>query len=131
LLNQVALLFIGTFFYLTTMVAESVAATPLAYRDAARTLGFGEQRLVWKILVPHALPSLFEHLRVLVGIAWTYLVAAEMVAAPDGIGRRIIESQRYLQTDRVLAGILTIGLLGILFDGFLRLASWWFCRWRT
>lgn len=129
--NQVALLFIGTFFYLTTMIAESVATTPQAYRDAARTLGINDRRLVWKVLVPHATPAFFEHLRVMVGIAWTYLVAAEMVAAPDGIGRRIIEAQRYLQTDRVLAGILTIGLLGIAFDGVLRLASWWTCRWRS
>lgn len=126
--QQIALLFIGIFFYLTIMIADTVAATPQAYKDAALTLGINERQMIWKVITPHSLPSFFEHLRVMVGIAWTYLVVAEMVAAPSGIGRVIINSQRYLQTDRVLAGMLTIGLLGVAFDGVLRLTSWKVCK---
>jgi NitT/TauT family transport system permease protein len=131
LMQQVALLFIGTFFYLAIMIAETVASTPSAYQDAGLTLGLRERQLVWKVIIPHSLPAFFEHLRVMFGIAWTYLTVAEMVAAPNGIGRVIINSQRYLQTGRVLAGMLTIGILGVLFDFILSRTSLWLCKWKT
>jgi NitT/TauT family transport system permease protein len=128
--QQVALLFIGTFFYLAIMIAETVASTPQTYKDAGRTLGLRERQLIWKVIIPHSLPAFFEHLRVMFGIAWTYLTVAEMVAAPNGIGRVIINSQRYLQTGRVLAGMLTIGVLGVLFDFVLARTSLWLCKWK-
>lgn len=131
LTQQVALLFIGTFFYLAIMIAETVASTPSAYRDAGLTLGLHERQLVWKVIIPHSIPAFFEHLRVMFGIAWTYLTVAEMVAAPNGIGRVIINSQRYLQTGRVLAGMLTIGILGVLFDFILSRTSLWLCKWKN
>lgn len=129
--QQVALLFIGTFFYLAIMIAETVASTPRAYKDAGLTLGLRERQLVWKVIIPHSTPAFFEHLRVMFGIAWTYLTVAEMVAAPNGIGRVIINSQRYLQTGRVLAGMLTIGILGVLFDFVLARTSLWLCKWKS
>ncbi|HXO42370.1 MAG TPA: ABC transporter permease [Thermoanaerobaculia bacterium] len=128
--QQVALLFIGTFFYLAMMVAETVVDTPQAYKDAGLTLGLRERQLVWRVIIPHSMPAFFEHLRVMFGIAWTYLTVAEMVAAPNGIGRVIINSQRYLQTGRVLAGMLTIGVLGVCFDLTLLRTSRWVCRWK-
>lgn len=131
LTQQVALLFIGTFFYLAIMIAETVASTPRTFKDAGLTLGLRDRQLIWKVIVPHSMPMFFEHLRVMFGIAWTYLTVAEMVAAPNGIGRVIINSQRYLQTGRVLAGMLTIGLLGVLFDFVLARTSRWLCKWKS
>lgn len=128
--QQVALLFIGTFFYLTVMVAETVSNTPPTYHDAALTLGARPYQLVWNVIVPHGLPEFIQHLRVMVGIGWTYLTAVEMVSAENGIGKVIITSQRYLQTGRVLAGLVTIGVLGILFDLLLRGTSRLLCRWK-
>jgi len=131
LMQQVALLFIGTFFYLAIMIAETVASTPRAYQDAGLTLGLRERQLVWKVIIPHSIPAFFEHLRVMFGIAWTYITVAEMVAAPNGIGRVIIKSQVYFQTGRVLAGMLTIGILGVLFDLILARTSLWLCKWKN
>jgi NitT/TauT family transport system permease protein len=128
--QQVSLLFIGTFFYLTVMVAETVANTPPTYHDAALTLGARRYQLVWNVIVPHGMPEFIQHLRVMVGIGWTYLTAVEMVSAENGIGKVIITSQRYLQTGRVLAGLVTIGVLGILFDLFLRGTARLFCGWK-
>lgn len=128
--QQIALLFLGTFFYLTVMVAETVASTPQTYRDAALTLGVRRRQIIWRVLIPHSMPEFIMHLRTMVGIAWTYLTVAEMVATEDGIGRVIINSQRYLQTGRVLAGMLTIGVLGVLFDLALRGGSKLLCRWK-
>jgi NitT/TauT family transport system permease protein len=128
--QQVALLFLGTFFYLTIMVAETVAATPGAFREAALTLGVRPRQLFWKVIIPNGLPDFIGHVRIMLGIAWTYLTVAEMVAADNGIGRVIINSQRYLQTGRVLAGMLTIGVLGVISDLLLRQLSRWLCRWK-
>jgi NitT/TauT family transport system permease protein len=128
--QQVALLFIGTFFYLTVMVAETVANTPPTYHDAALTLGARPYQLIWNVIVPHGMPDFIQHLRVMVGIGWTYLTAVEMVSAENGIGKVIITSQRYLQTGRVLAGLVTIGVLGIVFDLALRGTARLLCRWK-
>jgi len=129
LIQQLALLFIGIFFFLTMMTAETVANTPKALINAGRTLGLGRFSLIFKVVFPFVLPRLFEHLRTMLGIAWTYLVVVEMVAAPNGIGRVIINSQRFLNTGRVLAGMLTIGLLGIVFNWTLLGLSRIVCRW--
>lgn len=128
--QQVAVLFVGTFFYLTVMVAQTVANTPQAYRDAALTLGARPGQLVWNVIIPFGLPEFIQHLRVIVGIAWTYLTVVEMVQADDGIGRVIMNSSRYLQTGRTLAGLVTIGFLGMLSDFLLLQASRLLCKWK-
>jgi NitT/TauT family transport system permease protein len=128
--QQIALLFLGTFFHLTINVAETVARTPKAFYDAALTLGARRRQLVFKLTIPYALPEFFQHLRTVVALAWTYLVVAEMVAAETGIGRVIINSQRFLLTGRVLAGVLVIGLLGILSNKVFLVADRLLCRWK-
>jgi NitT/TauT family transport system permease protein len=128
--QQVALLFIGTFFYLTLMIADTVANIPSAYRDAALTLGAKPHLLIWRVILPFGLPEFIQHLRVIVGIAWTYLTVVEMVSAETGIGSVIINSQRYLQTGRAMAGLFTIGVLGVLCDLALRGTSRLLCRWK-
>lgn len=129
--QQVALLFIGTFFYLTIMIAVTVANTPAAFHDAALTLGARPYQLIWKVIIPYGLPEFLQHLRVMVGVAWTYLTVVEMVSAQNGIGSVIINSGRYLQTSRVLAGLITIGFMGILCDFLLLRASRFLCKWKV
>ena len=130
LVQQLALLFIGTFFYLTVMITTTVANTPATFGDAARTLGVSRWQYIRRVVIPFGLPEFVEHLRTMVGIAWTYLVVVEMVAAETGIGRVIINAQRYLQTGEVLAGVFTIGVLGILSDLLLQLSGWLLARWK-
>jgi len=130
LTQQLALLFIGIFFYLTISAAKTVSDTPKAMLDAGRTLGLSHWKLIEKIRIPNALPELIQHLRQMVGIAWTYLVVVEMVAAESGIGRVIINNQRFLSTAKVLAGMLTIGLLGVISDRSLVLVSKLVCSWK-
>jgi NitT/TauT family transport system permease protein len=59
---------------------------------------------------------LLDTLRITMGWAWTYLVVAELVAANSGLGYAILKAQRFLQTDKIFAGILLIGLMGLLID---------------
>src|SRR5207249_2945717 len=69
-----------------------------------------------KVFLPATLPEVVDALRITMGWAWTYLIVAELVAATAGIGYVILVSERFLRADRIIAAILTIGLLGLLTD---------------
>ena len=73
-----------------------------------------------RVLVPACWPGVLDSLRIGVGWAWTYLIVAELVAADTGIGHVILQANRFLQTDVIIAGILTIGALGLITDGVFR-----------
>ncbi|MCW5664755.1 MAG: ABC transporter permease [Piscinibacter sp.] len=117
---KVAVIFIGTFFQMVLMVAEDVRRVPMAQIEAAQTMGATRRELIEQVIIPSAKPALLDTLRVTMGWAWTYLVVAELVAANSGLGYAILKAQRFLQTDKIFAGILLIGLLGLLIDQGLR-----------
>ncbi len=119
---KVAIIFIGTFFQMILMVAEDVRRVPLAQIEAAQTMGASRTEIVEKVIFPSSKPALLDTLRVTMGFAWTYLVVAELVAAQSGLGYAILRAQRYLQTDKIFAGILLIGLIGMVIDQLFRLA---------
>jgi NitT/TauT family transport system permease protein len=127
--EKIAVIFLGTFFQLTLMVADAARAVPRHYLDLSATLGLTSVQRMRHVLLPAALPAIYDALRVCVGWAWSYLVVAELVAASCGIGHVIIESQRYLATAEVFAAILTIGLLGVAFDQSFNLLKGIFFPW--
>jgi NitT/TauT family transport system permease protein len=120
--SKVAIIFIGTFFQMVLMVAEDVRRVPMAQIEAAQTMGATRTELLEKVILPSAKPALLDTLRVTMGWAWTYLVVAELVAANSGLGYAILKAQRFLQTDKIFAGILLIGLIGLLTDQAFRFA---------
>jgi len=114
--SKVAIIFIGTFFQMVLMVAEDVRRVPMAQVEAAQTMGANRRELLEKVILPSAKPALLDTLRVTMGWAWTYLVVAELVAASSGLGYSILKAQRFLQTDKIFAGIMMIGFIGLLTD---------------
>lgn len=120
--QKVAIIFIGTFFQLVPMVVNTTADVPRDYIETALTLGARDKALLLRVVLPYSLPQIYDSLRISIGIAWTYLVVAEIVAAGSGIGHVIIQAQRYLQTSSIFVGILTVGLLGMLTDFSFKLA---------
>jgi len=119
---KIAIIFIGTFFQMVLMVAEDVRRVPMAQIEAAQTLGATRREIIEEVIIPSAKPALLDTLRITMGWAWTYLVVAELVAANSGLGFAIVKAQRFLQTDKIFAGILLIGLIGLGFDQAFRLA---------
>ena len=106
------------------MVAEDVRRVPLAQIEAAQTMGATPRRAARKSAsCPSAKPALLDTLRVTMGWAWTYLVVAELVAANSGLGYAILKAQRFLQTDKIFAGIIIIGLIGLATDQLFRAAA--------
>jgi len=118
---KVAIIFIGTFFQMVLMVAEDVRRVPMAQIEAAQTMGATRAEVIEQVIIPSAKPALLDTLRVTMGWAWTYLVVAELVAANSGLGFAILKAQRFLQTDKIFAGILLIGLIGLAIDQGFRL----------
>ena len=113
---KVAIIFIGTFFQMVLMVAEDVRRVPMAQIEAAQTMGATRWEIIEKVIIPSAKPALLDTLRITMGWAWTYLVVAELVAANSGLGYSIVKAQRFLQTDKIFAGIILIGAIGLATD---------------
>ena len=119
--SKISIIFYGTFFQLVLMVADVAANVKKEMLHTAYTLGIGKLQVIRKVLLPATMPGIVDNLRITMGWAWTYLVVAELLAANSGLGYMILQSMRGLRTDRIYAGILLIGFLGIIFDRFFRI----------
>jgi len=115
-LAKIAVIWLGTFFQLILLSADVARSVPRDYFEAALTLGAAPRHLFLRILWPASLPGIVNASRTAVGWAWTYLVVAEIAGATTGIGFRIMEAQRYVETPKVFAGIVVIGVLGMMTD---------------
>ena len=114
--SKIAIIFIGTFFQMVLMMAEDVRRVPMQQIEAAQTMGARRSEILSLVVFRSAKPALLDTLRVTMGWAWTYLVVAELVAANSGLGYAILKAQRFLQTDKIFAGILLIGAIGLAMD---------------
>lgn len=118
--SKISVIFIGTFFQMLLMFSDDVRRVPMQQIEAAQTMGATRREVVWRVIFPSAAPAMLTTCRITLGWAWTYLVVAEMVAANSGLGYAILKAQRFLQTDKIFAGIIAIGLIGLLQDQILR-----------
>ncbi len=114
--QKLAVIFIGSFFQLTLMIAVTVGNTRRDLVEAAYTLGVSDAGLLKRVLLPGAAPEIAEILRMVLGWAWTYVIVAELIGASSGIGHMITDSQALLATDQIIFGIIVIGLIGLVSD---------------
>ena len=119
--EKMAVIWFGVFFPLTLMVADVSANIPKELVNIAYTLGASRWQVFRRVLLPACWPGVIDNMRIGLGWAWTYLIVAELVAASTGIGHVILQSSRFLETEKIIAGIFTIGVLGLLSDGAFRL----------
>ena len=127
--QKIIFLWMGTFFFLVALVAEAAASVRQEFLDTAYTLGARRHEVVFRVVFPAALPGILDSIRVLMGVGWTYVVLAEVVAAESGIGYMIMEAQRFLKTPKVVVGILTVGAIGIALDYLFRGIRWMMLPW--
>ncbi|MDY5022252.1 MAG: ABC transporter permease [Blautia sp.] len=121
--QKYTIIFLGTFFQLVLMICDTVSSVDNNMINAAKTLGSNRFQIYKEVIFPAALPGLMDDFRLTIGWAWTYLVVAEMVAANNGLGYMILKSQRYLATDTIFAGLILIGLIGLVTDWVFRLLT--------
>jgi NitT/TauT family transport system permease protein len=113
---KTVMIFLGIVLYNAIMIADAVKFIPDELLNVAYTLGANRRNVLFKVILPAVLPSVLDTLRVNIAGAWNFLIFAELIAAQNGLGFRIIQSQRYFKTDKVLFCIIVIGLIGLLTD---------------
>ncbi len=129
--QKLAVIFIGSFFSLVLMIAVTVGNTRRDLVEAAYTLGSSDASVVRRVLVPGAAPEIAEHLRTVLGWAWTYVIVAELIGASSGIGHMITDSQALLATDQIIFGIIVIGVIGLVSDLVWKQANRMFFPWAS
>jgi NitT/TauT family transport system permease protein len=120
--QKLALLFIGVLWFMITLIMDHVKSVRTELLETSVTLGGNRRQVLWTIVIPASLPNLVVAMRQMLAVSWTYLVIAEIVAATDGIGAVMMRAKRFLHVEKIMAGILVIGILGLLFDFLFRLA---------
>lgn len=120
-LAAISLIFAGCFLPLLLTAVNAVRGIPAVYLNAGRNFGLSPANLVFRVLYPAVMPQLIIGLRITLGVAWLVVVAAEMIAVNSGLGFLIIDARnagnRY---DLVVAGMLLIGVIGLLLDTGMR-----------
>ena len=128
---KVTIIFIGTFFQMVLIVANTTRSVDGALLQAAQTLGANRFQLIKSVVVPAALPNLYRDMRILLGWAWTYLVVAELIGEKSGISAFLYQEQRYRHFDNVYAGIVMIGMIGLVTDQLLSFIGQFLFPWET
>ncbi|MDY0188403.1 MAG: ABC transporter permease [Syntrophus sp. (in: bacteria)] len=121
-LSMVFIIFIGAFYPVLTSAIHGVMGVRSTLLDSARVLGAGEWDIFRKILLPAASPSIVNGMRIGLGVAWMCLVSAEMLPGSiSGVGYLITHAYTLARTDIVIAGMISIGIVGAVLDLFFRL----------
>jgi NitT/TauT family transport system permease protein len=130
--SPIYLIFISSVFPMMVQTTAGVHTIERRYLRAAENFGVSRRTLFGKVVIPAVLPQIIVGMRIGLGVAWLVVVAAEMIALRSGLGYLIIDSRnagnRY---DLVIAGMIIIGLIGLMLDGGMRLLEglkW--VRWR-
>jgi NitT/TauT family transport system permease protein len=114
--EKIAVIILGSFPQLVLMVATNVRNVPLDLIEVSYTLGTNQRNVLWRVILPKAVPDIVDTLRIVLGWAWTYVIVAEIVGASSGIGFRILQAQRTVQVGTIFVGILTLGIIGLIVD---------------
>ncbi|HIL71454.1 MAG TPA: ABC transporter permease [Verrucomicrobia bacterium] len=120
--SKIAVLWMGTFFQLVLLIADDTKRVPKEYIETGFTVGARPRQITWDIVLRSMLPKIVDNLRITLGWCWTYIIIAEIVASNAGIGHAIWSARRFVKTPEVMAGILTVGVIGLLTDQVIRYA---------
>ena len=128
-LAKIMLIFIGTFPMITRDIYNDVQKLPREQITKAFTLGASQLQVVYCVVFPQIMPRLIDTVRLTLGAAWLYLIAAEAIASTDGLGYRIFLVRRYLAMDVIIPYVVWVTFLGFAMDVMLRMFVRWGYGW--
>jgi NitT/TauT family transport system permease protein len=128
--QKIAFLFLGVFVYLLPVVVSAIRAVPEELVQTALTLGASKLQTIRTVLLPAALPEIFDSFRVMNAILWTYVILAEAVNPEYGLGYMVELARTHQKASWSFAGLLVIGGIGLLTDFLIRMTSNVLFRWR-
>ena len=124
------LVFIGTVWSIVLNTSHGVRSVPKHLIRAAQTMGASNGFIFRKVIFPAALPAIFTGLRIAVGIAFTNVIVAELIAVRSGLGYLITEARMIVRGDIVIAGMVAIGAVGYTLDAIVRAVMSRTLRWQ-
>ena len=128
--QKIAFLFLGVFVYLLPVVVTAIRAVPEELVQTSLTLGASRWQVIRTVLLPSALPEIFDSFRVMNAISWTYVILAEAVNPEHGLGYMVELARTHQKASWSFAGLLVIGGIGLFTDFLIRLISSLLFRWR-
>lgn len=126
---KITLIAIGAFFPVYLNLVSGIRQTDRKLVEVGYIFGLNKFALIYRIILPAALPYLLAGLRIGLGQSWLFLVAAELIASTRGLGFMLIDGENSSRPDIMLVAIITLAVLGKLCDWLLQLAEKWLLRW--
>ncbi|MGK7927418.1 MAG: ABC transporter permease [Spirulina sp.] len=126
---KVALIFMGTVFFNTLMIMDAVKFVPKDLIEMTYTLGGNRRQVLLKVITPHVIPNILDAFRVNIAASWNLVVVAELIAASEGLGKRIELARKFIKTDEIFACLIVLGLIGFALDLFFRWILRSRCKW--
>lgn len=117
---KIFLIFLAIFAPMAIAARSGVKSVSIEQIHAAYAMGASRSQIVWHVIMKAAMPEIFTGMRIGIGVGWTTLVAAEMVAADRGLGFMVLNAAQYLASDTVIMGIIVIGVFAFAFDLLIR-----------
>jgi NitT/TauT family transport system permease protein len=112
----VFLIALGAFFPVLMNTIAGVRQVDSIYLRAARNLGANQRTMFLRVILPAAVPYILAGVRIGIGTAFIVVIVSEMIAVNNGLGFRILEAREYFWSDKIIAGMITIGLWGLAID---------------
>jgi NitT/TauT family transport system permease protein len=110
------LIALGAFFPVLVNTIAGVRQVDGIYIRAARNLGVSQRTMFVRVMLPAAVPYILSGVRIGIGTAFIVVIVSEMIAVSNGLGFRILEAREYFWSDKIIAGMISIGLLGLIID---------------
>lgn len=126
---KIALIFIGVIFFNTLMIMDAVKFVPKHLLEATYTMGGSRRQTLMQVIMPYVLPNIIDAFRINMAAAWNLVVVAELIAANEGLGKRIAIAQKFFRTDEIFAYLILLGIIGFLLDLSLRWLLKTTCKW--
>lgn len=127
---EIAVIALGTFWSVLLNTIHGIQSVDPKLPEVAAALEKDRGVILRRIVLPSALPSMITGIRLGLGSAWASVVAAEMIAASKGVGYMIMMARELVQSAKLMVGIFTIGLVGLLFDQAILLIEKKVVRWQ-
>jgi len=128
---KISLIFIGVFFFNSLMVMDTVKFVPKDLIEATYMLGGNRLQTLLQVIFPHVLPGILDACRINLAAAWQLVIVSELIAATEGLGRRISVAGRFLRTDEIFVGLIVIGVIGLGFDLLFQYLLRVSCKWAS
>lgn len=128
---KITLIFIGVFFFNSLMVMDTVKFVPKELIESTYILGGNRLETLLQVIFPYVLPGILDACRINLAAAWQLVIVSELIAATEGLGRRISVAGRFLRTDEIFVGLIVIGVIGLTFDLLFQYALRVSCKWAS